>query len=198
MYNLINNLRKTFAFIALLFCTAGSISAAPTDNIENDIPEPIFTIDFRKPEYKTSIPCLIAYDEGTEFDPTCGRSWKLDRYNAETNEFSFLEIEVNLSKDDDHSYVLELQQCARKDASQLSNVTITVNDQIIVQGFHAYNGPDNPHYPNENGKPWHLRWDVFECTNELKEGTNKIRISLDNNTQSGISMSYLHVRPGPK
>lgn len=180
---------------ALLFCT--SLSAATTS--KTSVPEPIFTVDFRKPVYKTSLPCVIQFGPGTEFNPTCGRSWKLDRYDAKSGEFSSLEIEVDLPKDTSKSYVLELLQCARKDAPYDAKMTITVNDQIIVKGFNAYNGPNNPHYPNEeNGQPWHLRWDVFEITNELLTGPNKIRISLDKDTQSGISMSWLHVRPGPK
>lgn len=187
------SLKKSILCVVATLVTCSTLHAGSIDNFK---PESIFSIDFRKPEYKTSKPCAFAYDQGTEFNPACGRSWKLDRYNAKTGEFSFIEIDVELSKNSTQSYVLELLQCARKDAPQLANMSIQVNDKVVVQGFHPYNGPDNPHYPNESGKPWHLRWDVFEITNELKEGMNKIRISLDDDTQSGISISLLHIRPG--
>lgn len=189
-----NKYLKLFSMF-LLFCF-GACVANPVETKE--APEPIFSIDFRKPIYKTSHPCLISHDERTEFNPTCGRSWKLDRYSQETDEFSFIEIEVELAKDNAHEYVIELLQCQRKDPPFLSRMSITVNDQTIVQNFQAYNGPNNIHYPDEAGNPWHLRWDVFEITNELQNGTNKIRVSLDKDTTSGISMSWLHIRPSPK
>ena len=188
-----NKIGKLLTLATLLICS--TLSAAPVQN-ESAEPTPIFTLDFRKPEYKISTPSSFLY-EGVEFNPACGRSWKLDQYNSETKKFSFIEVDVELTKNATQSYVLELLQCARKDAPELANMTIQVNDKIIVKGFHPYNGPNNPHYPNENGIPWHLRWDVFEITNEMKDGMNKIRISLDDDTQSGISISMVHIRPGP-
>lgn len=186
-------LNKFFSILLFLFATVTVSAFAQQDSIE-----PIFSLDLRTPEYKVSQVCNFIHDKGTEFNPTCGRSWKLDHYNKETDEFSFIEIEVELPKDITKEYVLELLQCQRKDPPAVSKMSIYVNGKKIVQGFQAYNGPNNPHYPNENGKPWHLRWDVFEITNELQEGMNKIWIGLDKDTESGISISWIHVRPSPK
>lgn len=188
IFSLIKN-----CLLLALFCSLSH--AAFADNAKAE--DPVFSIDFRRPEYKVSKPCRIAMD-GVEFNPKCGQSWKLDRYNSKEGANSSMEIEVDIAKDESKSYVIEFQQCARKDAPELSRVSITVNGHAIVQGFNAYNGPNNIHYPNDKGEPWHLRWDVFEVTNELQNGKNVIRVSLDNNTQSGIAMSWLHVRPGSK
>jgi hypothetical protein len=160
--------------------------------------ETSLSIDFRKPEYKCSHPCQITHDEGTQFNPACGRSWKIDTYDSQTNDFSFMEIEWTLEKDASYEYALEILACARKDPPLLSNVTIAVNDESVASGYHMYNGPDSLHFPDENGKPHHMRWEVFQITEQLKDGKNKIKISLDKDTLSGFSMSWLHVRPFPK
>lgn len=162
------------------------------------ITETALSIDFRKPAYTCSVPCAIKCGPGTEFNPTCGKSWKIDKYDANTNQFAFMELEWTLQKAEDQEYALELLACARKDPPDLSNVTILVNNQVVASGYHMYNGPDSIHFPDQEGKPSHLRWDVFQISEFLKNGKNKIRISLDKDTQSGISMSWLHVRPFPK
>lgn len=167
-----------------------SMCIAPLLNAE--ISETALSVDFRKPEYKSSVPCQLKCGPGTEFNPTCGKSWKIDKYDAKTNEFAFMELEWTLQK------AQELLACARKDPPYLSHVTILVNNHIVVTGYHMYNGPDSFHFSDQEGKPSHMRWDVFQITEFLKNGKNKIRISLDKETQSGVSISWLHVRPFPK
>lgn len=166
--------------------------------LQAEISETALSVDFRKPEYKCSVPCRLEFGPGTEFNPKCGKSWKIDKYDAKTKEFAYIELEWTLQKEEDKDYALELLACARKDPPYLSNVTIQVNDQTVFSGYHMYNGPDSIHFPDQQGKPSHLRWDVFQITEFLKDGKNKIRISLDQDTQSGISMSWLHVRPFPR
>lgn len=160
--------------------------------------ETALSVDFRKPEYTCSVPCQLKCGPGTEFNPKCGRSWKMDRYDAKTNQFAFMEMEWTLDKMPDKDYALELLACARKEPPALSKVTILVNNQIVVSGYSMYNGPDSLHFPDQSGKPSHMRWDVFQITEFLKNGKNKIRIGLDKDTQSGVSLSWLHVRPFPK
>lgn len=178
--------------------TALILSVVITSFLNAGWAETALSVDFRKPEYKCSVPCLLTFGPGAEFNPTCGKSWKIDKYDAVSNEFAFMEMEWTLQKTQDKEYALELLACARKDPPFLSNVTILVNDQIVVTSYHMYNGPDSLHFPDQNGNPSHMRWDVFQITEFLKSGKNKIRISLDTDTQSGISMSWLHVRPFPK
>src|SRR5262245_6471009 len=116
------------------------------------ITETALSVDFRKPEYKCSVSCQITCGPGTEFNPTCGKSWKIDKYDAETNQFAFMELELTLQKAQDQDYALELLACARKDPPDLSNVTILVNNQIVTSGYHMYCGPDSIRFPDQEGK----------------------------------------------
>lgn len=173
-----------------------SVCVAPL--LHAGIAETALSVDFRKPEYKCSVPCELKCGPGTEFNPTCGKSWKIDKYDSKSNQFAFMELEWTFQKAQDQDYALELLACARKDPPDLSRVTILVNNQMVASGYSMYNGPDSMHFPDQQGKPSHMRWDVFQITEFLKNGKNKIRISLDKDTRSGISMSWLHVRPFPK
>jgi hypothetical protein len=197
--NILNLFGKTtIIFVFAILASSNALGSSVNTDKQDHLSQPFFSIEFRKPKYEVSYPCVISHDTGTEFNPTCGRSWKLDKYDSSTKEFSFMEIELSIDKELSHEYVLELLACARKDPPLLSNVSISVNDRIVTQGYHMYNGPDSVHFPDDAGKPSHLRWDVFDISNELQNGINKIRISLDQDTQSGISVSWLHIRSTAK
>lgn len=192
--NFINRLIRKVVFCAGL-CVCGTSAATIAATEIPTAREAIFSIDFSKTDIQTSTPCTISHDAGTEFNPTCGKSWKLDRYDTEANEYSFLQFEVNIDKEENKPYALELLACARKDFPLLSKVGITVNEKPVAYQYQFYSGPNSHYFPDANGSPSHLRWEVIDIGNELQEGPNTIRIELEPETQSGISISKLHIRP---
>ncbi len=129
---------------------------------------------------------------GTEFNPTCGHSWKLDKYDHNTQEFSDLTVEFVMHKNEGRPYFLELLECGRLDAP--AAISIEVNGQLIVRNFTPYNGDGGMgfwdvfgHQTNDTNA--HLAWDRFEISHALQTGINSVRISLDSDTESGIAIS---------